>query len=100
MVPGVIADDHHPTLRIAAGLAEHQEELKESLRIESTRFPPEQELAVPQTHGAKVSDALARRRMKQDGVLDLGRYPHAAARSMLLEVDFVGGPQIDGGIQH
>src|SRR5580700_11352620 len=58
------------------------------------------ELAVPQTHGGKIADALARRMMVHDGVLRLGRNPHAATRPLLLKVNFVQCPEVHSGIAH
>ena len=48
-------------------------------------------------NGAKAGDGLAGRRMLQDRVLDFGRYPHATARTVLLEVTFIQTPQFDVG---
>jgi len=36
--------------------------------------------------------------MPQDRVLDFGRHPHAAARTVLLEVTFIQTPQFDVGM--
>ena len=55
------------------------------------------ELTSAQADGAEAGDGLAGRRMLQDRVLDFGRYPHAAARAMLLEVTFIQTPQFDVG---
>jgi len=40
-------------------------------------------------------NTLARRRMKQDGVAILGRYPHGAAGSMLLEMALILEPEVN-----
>jgi hypothetical protein len=50
-----------------------------------------------QADGAKAGDGLAGRRMLQDRILDFRRYPHAAARTVLLEVTFIQTPQFDVG---
>src|SRR5277367_286139 len=55
------------------------------------------ELTTVQADGAKAGHRLAGRRMLQDGVLDFGRYPHATARAVLLEVTFIQTPQFDVG---
>ena len=52
------------------------------------------ELPVPQAHGAKVSYAAPGRVVQQDRILGFRRHPHLTPGAVLLEVDFVGGPQI------
>ena len=55
------------------------------------------ELTGVQTDGAKAGHGLSGRRMLQDRVLDFRRYPHATARTVLLEVTFIQTPQFDVG---
>src|SRR5229473_813422 len=50
-----------------------------------------------QTDGPKAGHRLSGRRMPQDRVLDFGRYPHATAGAVLLEVTFIQTPQFDVG---
>ena len=54
--------------------------------------------AVPNPYRTKVADALAGRGMSAYRITDFGRHPHAATTAMLLEVDLIHRPQIDGGI--
>src|SRR5580658_4771427 len=60
----------------------------------------EEKLAVPQTHGSKVTDALARRMMVHNRILGFRRNPPAAARSLLLKVHFVQSPQVHRTVRH
>src|ERR1700704_2957445 len=76
------------------------QELPESLSVEPSGLAAEEKLAVPQTHGGKVADALTRRMMIHDGILGLRRNPHAATRSLLLKVHFVQGPKVHRIVRH
>jgi hypothetical protein len=53
------------------------------------------ELPGAQVDGPKAGNGFAGRRMQEDGILVLRRYPHATARTVLLEVTFVQAPQIN-----
>ena len=55
---------------------------------------------VPQPHCAEVSDAAPRRSVQQNRVFGLRRNPHLAPGTMLLEVHFVGGPEIHRLVGH
>lgn len=70
------------------------EENAERCGVEDRAHHP-YELSGIQTDGAKTGHRLSGRRMAQDRVLDFGRYPHAAAGAMLLEVTFIQTPQFD-----
>jgi hypothetical protein len=100
MVLGVVTDGHHPAAARGAGLPEYFQKLSEGLSVEPSGLTAEEKLAVPQTHGGKVADALARRMMIHSGIFGLWRNPHAASRSLLLKVDFVQNPQIHGIVRH
>src|SRR5882724_4508365 len=89
MVLGIVADGQDTAVRFGTGFPKDFQELPEGLSVESPGFAAVQKLAVPQTYGGKVADALARRVMIDDRVADLRRNPHATARSLLLEVNFV-----------
>jgi hypothetical protein len=55
------------------------------------------ELTREQTDGAETGNGLSGRCVLQNGVLDFRRYPHATARTVLLEVTFIQAPQFDVG---
>ena len=92
MVLCVVADCHDAAARNGADFAEHFQELPEGLSIESSGFAPKEKLAVPQTHGGKIADALACWMMLHNWIFEFRRNPHAAARSLLLKVHFVQCP--------
>lgn len=66
-------------------------------RIEAIGLPPKHKLAIPQTYRPEVADALSGGEVGQDGILLLGGHPHSAGRTVLLEVDLIGGPEINHG---
>lgn len=93
MVPGIVEHQHHPCV---AG-AMPQQRLQEG-RVRGCVERVAQgadERAGAQADGPKAGHRLTGGRMEQDGILDLGRDPHAAARAMLLEVAFVQTPQFN-----
>lgn len=93
MVTGVVEDQHHAA--VATLMAQQvAEEALEGLGVEH-RAHHAYELAGAQADRAEAGHGLASRRMLQDGVLDFGRYPHAAPGSVLLEVTFIQTPQFD-----
>src|ERR1700730_10219262 len=96
----VVADGQNAAAGDGANFPEHFQELPEGLSIESSDLAAEEKHAVPQTHGGKVTHALARRMMVHDGILGLRRNPHAAARSLLLKVHFVHSPQVHRTVRH
>ena len=95
MIPSVVQYQHHaPSGRLLA-----QQTLQKALEgggVEN-RAHHANELTSSQADGPKAGDGLAGRRMLQDGVLDFGRYPHATARTVLLEMTFIQTPQFDVG---
>src|SRR5579859_550427 len=93
MITGIVEyDDHSAPRRLLA-----QQSLEEVLKrygVED-RAHHAYKLTGAQADGAEASHGLASRRMLQDGIFDFRRYPHAAARAMLLEVAFIQAPQFD-----
>lgn len=93
VVPGIVQHQHHtrvagamPQQRLQKGLERHG--------IERLAHGAH-ELAAAQTDRAKAGHRLAGWRMEQDGILDLGRHPHATPGAMLLEVAFVHAPEFN-----
>jgi hypothetical protein len=84
----------------AAGGAELLEELQEAGSVKFAGLQTEHKPPIPPAHGSEIPHTLAGGGVEQDRVLDFRRNPHAAARAMLLNVHFVGGPKIDAGILH
>ncbi len=87
-------DDHVPSGRLLAQQA--SEESLERGGIEDGAHHSH-ELPGVQTDSPNAGDGFSGPRMPQDRVLDSGRYPHAAAGTVLLEVTFIQTPQFDVG---
>ncbi len=90
VVPGVVQDNDHAFSPGTSAQKQHQE-LLECLGIERVaqavcEFP------CLQAHRTKASNRLARGRMGQHRVFNLGRDPHSTACAVLLEVAFVQAP--------
>src|SRR6266702_96420 len=95
MIASVVQYQHHAPSRCLLA----QQTLQKALErggVEN-RAHHANELATVQADGAKAGDGLAGWRMPQDRVLDFRWYPHAAARTVLLEVTFIQAPQFDVG---
>ncbi len=95
MIAGIVEYEDHasPGPFSAQQLLEKDQE---SCGVED-RAHPAYELTSDQADGAETGHGLSGRRMLQDGVLDLRRYPQATARTVLLEVTFIQTPQFDVG---
>ena len=95
MIAGVVEHDDHA----APGRLLPQQSPEEGLERHGVedRAHHSYELARIQTDGSNAGHRLAGRRMPQDRVLDFRRYPHAAARAVLLEMTFIQTPQFDVG---
>lgn len=91
MVPGIVLHQHHAC--VAGALP--QQRLQKGLDCHGIELLAQgvNELAAAQTDCAKAGRRLAGGRMKQDRILDIGRHPHAAPGTMLLEVAFVHVPE-------
>jgi hypothetical protein len=98
VIAGVIRDDHNTSATFRAGPTEMLEERMECHRIKSLCFSMKNKFSIPQTDGAKISDAFARRVMQQNRIGFFWRHPHEATRSVLLEMNLIGGPQINARI--
>lgn len=72
------------------------QEFPEGLSVKSFGLATEHQSAVPEADRSEVSHAFSRRVMKYDWVLILWWNPHAAPRSLLLEMDFIERPEIHG----
>ena len=97
MVLGVVGHDPASGAR-AAGVKVFKE-WPAGHAVELACLPPEEEFAVAHSDGPEVDHALAGGMMEQHRVLSFGRDPHPAARTVLLKVHFVPGPEIHAGIE-
>ena len=87
MIAGVVEYKDHAS---AGGLLAQQplEKAQERCGVED-RAHHAYELTGDQTDGTETGNGLSSRGMLQDRVLDFRRYPHATARTVLLEVTFI-----------
>src|SRR5579863_5516957 len=100
MVLGIVADENHATSWLDSRFPEIPQELPETLSVEPTGFAAEHESAVPQSNGGEVPHAVSRGVMIHDRILVFRGDPHAATRSLLLEVDLIQRPEIHGLVLH
>jgi len=98
VISGIVRDHHDAPSGSRGGRPQRLEKLPAANGIELTRLAPKEEPSVPQANGAKIANAVPTRMVMQNRVLDFGRNPHPAARTMLLEVHLVHGPKIHRGI--
>jgi hypothetical protein len=98
MVLGVIRDDDHASSRATTAPAQFLKKVPRGDGVKTGRLPVEKKLAIAQPNSPEVADTLARGVVQHHRVFHLGRNPQATARTMLLKMDFIDGPQINGGI--
>ena len=95
VISGVVGNHYHLSIRACAGGTKLLQELPAGQSIELARLRPEEEAAVAQADRSIVAHALPGGLVKQHGVLGFGRNPHPAARTVLLKMHFVHGPEIN-----
>ena len=99
MVIGSVVQDHDGLARCGStGAVELAQEVEKRLRPKPLGLAAVDEAPVTETDGAKVAHTLAGGVVEQNRVSGFGRHPEAAARSMLLEMNFVQRPKINGGV--
>ena len=98
MVFRIVGHDHDPSSRSGTGRPKLDEKLPAGDGVEFIHLAPKEEFPVPQADGTEIPGTPPGGMMKQHGILALGRDPHPATPTMLLKVDFVHSPKIDGGI--
>ena len=95
VISGVVGNDYHLSSRARAGGTKLFQELPTGQGVELARLRPEEESAVAQADRSIVANALPGGLVKQHGVLGFGRDPHPTARTVLLKMHFVHGPEIN-----
>lgn len=95
MVPRVVDDENGSTPRPRGDPSQLLQEGEECVSVELALFSAKNEFAIPKPHGSEVADTLPGRVVQQNGVLLLGWNPHLAARTVLLEMNFVLGPDLN-----
>ena len=92
VISGIISNYHYAAARFSAFQPEVSKEAQERLGIKTGFLSLEDEFTIAQAHRPKVADAAMGRMMQDYWGPSLWRHPHAAARTVLLETDFVHGP--------
>jgi len=98
VVFGVIDDDHHAPARSGADASQMAQEFPAGLGIEVTRRWERAQFAVAHSNRSEVADAFSRRRMNADRIPHFRRNPHPTPAAVLLEMNFIQRPKIDGGV--
>ncbi len=92
MISGIIRDYHYPAAGFSAGAPELLEEAQERLGIKAVFLPQKDEFTIAQAHRPEIADTAMGWIMQDYRVSSLRWHPHATARTVLLETDFVHGP--------
>jgi hypothetical protein len=100
VVFGIVSNDDHAAAASRTDLPKILEERMECHGVEPILLSLEDHFSVPEPDSSKVAHALSCWMMQQHRVLLLRGYPHPATRSILLEMDFIGRPEIDSWIGH
>ncbi len=100
MIGSVVHNHDDSPPRTAGTLFEMLEKCEAGFAVEFLflGLPLVNQLAIAQSNGSEVTDTLACGMVPDNGVDHFRSNPHAAARSKLLEVNFVSRPQIDARI--
>src|SRR5260370_2468734 len=100
MILCVVADGQNTLASNSTDFPKRFEELPEGLTVEGLGFAAKYKSAVPQSHRGEIADALSRRMMIHDRVLDLRRNPHPPARSLLLKCTSSHSPPHHRSVRH
>jgi hypothetical protein len=92
MISGIIRDYQYSTSRFAAVQSKVLEEPQERLGIKTSFLSLEKEFTIAQAHRREVANATVGRMMQDYRIASFWRYPHTAARTMLLKTDFIHSP--------
>jgi len=92
VISGIISNYHDPAARFSAFQPEVSKEAPERLGIKTSFLSLEDKFPIAQPHRSKIADTAMGRMMQDYRGPSLWRHPHAAARTVLLETNFVYGP--------
>lgn len=95
MIFGVIRNDHHTTAGTTRSLSKMAKKSPSRLGVELLRLLLGKELTVTQTNSPEIPHGFTGRMVQQDRVPHFWRNPHATARSVLLKMNFIDGPQVN-----
>jgi len=92
VISGIISNYHYSAARFSAFQPEVAKEAPERLGIKTCFLSLEDEFTIVQPHRPKVADTAMGRMVQDYRGPSLWRHPHAAARTVLLEPNFVYSP--------
>jgi hypothetical protein len=92
MISGIIRDYQYSTARFSAVQAKVLEEAQECLGFKTKFLSLEDKFTIAQAHRREAANASMSLMMQDCRLTSFWRYPHAAARTMLLKSDFIHGP--------
>jgi len=95
----IVGNDDHTSSASAAGRPQVAEKIPARQGVEFLSLASKEELAVAQPDRPEVAHAAPGGVVKQDRILGLRRHPHPAPRTVLLEMHFVHGPQVNPGVE-
>src|ERR1035437_74638 len=98
VIPGVIDDEDNPPAGAGADAVQLAKELPAGLGVKVTLWLGGTELPVPESDGPEVTDCLSCGCMAANRILDLRGDPHPATAAVLLEMDLINRPKVDGGV--
>ena len=94
VIASVVQDDDHFPMR-AVVPSEFGVEIPAGVGVKDAIGSGHDQLAVVEAYRAEKTDALACRRMEANGVSQFRRNPQAAARTVLLKMNFIQRPQVN-----
>ena len=98
MILSIVSDYNNPIPGNTADILKLDKKFFESLCIETIWFSTENEHTIANANCTIISDPFSGRMMLDNRINDLGWNPHAAARAVLLKMDFIYRPKINIGI--
>lgn len=97
VIAGIVDDHDHLAARCSGDALDSSVEGPAGAGVKHALGLGHDELAIPQSDRPKLTDALARRGVEADRIVYLRGHPHAAARAVLLKLNFIHGPEIKIG---
>jgi len=94
VILGIVGDDYNPAAASNTGAPQSAKKAEKCGAIELVLFPAKYKTAITQPDRAKIPHALTGGGVQQDRVFDFWRNPHSTTRTVLLEMHFIGGPQV------
>ena len=98
VISGIVDNDDNASPRPSTDVTQMAEEPPTGLRIEVSGRWQSAQFAISQSYCPEVADAFSGGSVNAHRVLNLRRYPHAAAAPVLVEMHFIQRPQIHAGI--